>query len=97
MTSTHTSTATVETEKATRYMKQLCKHFGHKVPAEFDDTTGSVTFPYGACSFVSDGQALTIQAQADDAEKLAQVQRVIDDHLMRFAFREELSITWVLD
>lgn len=94
MTDAHTSTAAVATEKATRYMKQLCKHFGHKVPAEFDDTTGNVTFPYGTCRFSTNDNTLTMQASADDSEKLAQVQRVIDDHLLRFAFREELNINW---
>lgn len=75
-------------------MKQLCKHFGHKVPAEFDDTNGHVTFPYGTCRLSSNGEVLTMHASAEDGEKLAQVQRVVDDHLLRFAFREELNISW---
>ena len=41
------SSATVPTANAGRYMVQLCKHFGHKVPAEWNDHEGKITFEMG--------------------------------------------------
>ncbi len=32
------STANIQTEYASRYLQQLCKHFAHKTPAEFTKT-----------------------------------------------------------
>ena len=41
------SSATVPTAHAGRYMVQLCKHFGHKIPAEWNDHEGKITFEMG--------------------------------------------------
>lgn len=95
MTNTARSTAVVTSPKATRYMKQLCKHFQHKIPAEFDDTTGKITFKIGTCHMKSDGENLTLDAVATLKEDLPRLQDVISSHLVRFAFREdELAVVW---
>ena len=36
----HVSTARVATKSALRYLGQLCKHFGHKVPSSLDGDHG---------------------------------------------------------
>jgi hypothetical protein len=41
------SRAIIKTQKAEPYVAQLCKHFRHKVPAEFDGATGWVQQPQG--------------------------------------------------
>ena len=42
--------ARVETEHASKYIAQLCKHFRHKVPAEYDEISGEVDFQTGRCA-----------------------------------------------
>lgn len=42
-------TSTARTASAAKYLQQLCKHFAHKVPAEWDTETGEVSFPFGHC------------------------------------------------
>lgn len=44
------STTTVSSDRASRYLQQLCKHFAHKVPVEFTTETGQITFPFGTCT-----------------------------------------------
>lgn len=88
------STASVATPNASRYLQQLCKHFGHKVPASFDTRTGSITFPFGTCTLRADDAALHLSVTAPDAEQLERMRHVVGSHLLRFAFREELRVDW---
>jgi hypothetical protein len=89
------SVATVKSERASIYLQQLCKHFAHKIPVEFTPERGRITFPEtGACSLTAADGLLTMEAEAEDADKLARVEDVVDRHLVRFAFREPPSIAW---
>jgi DNA-binding PadR family transcriptional regulator len=88
------SVATAETPKAASYAAQLCKHFGHKTEAHFEDGRGEVVFPFGRLSLEVDGDRLTLTARAADAEMLPRVEEVTTSHLQRFAFREDLSLDW---
>ena len=38
------STTRIETEYASRYLQQLCKHFAHKIPVAFSKTDGRIAF-----------------------------------------------------
>lgn len=92
----HVAQAIVETAKASGYLQQLCKHFGHKIPVEFDARRGRIEFPMGICDLEAseDADVLTLRASAATAEKLARVKEVVASHLLRFAFREELKVDW---
>ena len=81
----------IQTPKAERYLQQLCKHFGHKVPVEFDNRHGSITLPFGTCTLTAKDEALTMSVSGDDIAKLEQV---IASHFERFAFRETVKVTW---
>ena len=89
-----TSTATVVTPKAAGYAAQLCKHFGHKVPARFEGSDGEVAFPGGTCRLHVEGDALTMTVTGADAAAVARLEEVVGSHLVRFAFREELAVDW---
>ena len=39
----------VPSKKAGRYLAQLCKHFAHKVPVDWDETQAEVDFGFGNC------------------------------------------------
>ncbi|HVI90209.1 MAG TPA: DUF2218 domain-containing protein, partial [Dongiaceae bacterium] len=42
-----TSVARVQTTSALRYLGQLCKHFGHKVPSSLEGDHGWIAFDFG--------------------------------------------------
>lgn len=83
------------TENASKYMQQLCKHFAHKVEVRYDDTSAEAALPPGPCRMQADDSALQIEVTAEDADGLKRAQLIIDDHLARFAFREEFkTMNW---
>ena len=88
------SIARVETDRASIYLQQLCKHFAHKRPVEFTPETGRIELSAGICRLEAAGGVLTIRAEAEGAEALAQLQDVIAKHLARFAFRHPVSLDW---
>ncbi|QKK17330.1 DUF2218 domain-containing protein [Rhizobium indicum] len=91
----HLSKAVVRTEHASRYLQQLCKHWSHKFSVDFDPLKGRVPFSDTAeVTFAADDAALTMALSVADPSQQETMQHVIDDHLKRFAFREELDIVW---
>ncbi len=91
---TETSQARVATGKARRYMSQLVKHFAHKLEAAQEGDSGRLTFPFGACALEAGPDLLVMRAEAADEEALGRIEEVVARHLERFAFREELKISW---
>lgn len=91
-----TTKARVATTSGRRYLGQMCKHFGHKIPTELDLEAGHgrIVFPFGTCRLESDATGLTIEAEATDGETMERLRQVIESHLLRFAFREELTLAW---
>ncbi|MBB3138185.1 hypothetical protein FHS26_005963 [Rhizobium pisi] len=91
----HLSKAVVRTEHASRYLQQLCKHWSHKFSVDFDPAKGRVPFSDTAeVTFTAHETTLTMTLSVADLAQQARMQGVIDDHLRRFAFREELDIVW---
>ncbi|MEM8533710.1 MAG: DUF2218 domain-containing protein [Chloroflexota bacterium] len=88
------SEARVATTQSVMYMQRLCRHFRHKVPAEFDDTHAKVDLPTGICEMDAEADALVLQAQADDTEGLERVKHILTDHITRFGFCENLQVQW---
>lgn len=89
-----TSTATVATAAASRHLQQLCKHFAHKVPATCTPEAGTIDFPIGQVALAAADETLTLALTAPDAARLAELKDVVARHLVRFAFRETLTIDW---
>jgi hypothetical protein len=85
-----------EARVPSRCLQQLCKHFGHKLPAEFDARHGRVEFPGGPCELDAGAEAgiLHLRVTARDEEGLARLEDVVGRHLERFAFREKPEIRW---
>ena len=84
----------VATDKPVAYMRQLCKHFGHKVDTSFGDDSGYIQFDFGRCELHADDGALTLDVSAVDAESHERMERVIGSHLERFGRRDELAVAW---
>jgi len=105
MTLTASSTARVTTLHASRYLQQLCKHWGHNLTVEFTETKGTVTFPRNARGADWPGDAtLLMQAHEDGLEcrieasstgQLEALKGAVARHLDLFAFREApLGFDW---
>ena len=90
----HVSTARVATKSALRYLGQLCKHFGHKVPSSLDGDHGWIAFEFGRCHLATNEDELSLHNTAASPEALQRLEEVIARHLERFAFREALVISW---
>jgi uncharacterized protein len=88
------SSARIETERASIYLQQLCKHFAHKLPVTFTPEQGQITFSIGICRLEASDGILVLGAEAADDARLTQLQGVIDKHLLRFAFRDPPRIEW---
>lgn len=88
------SVARIPTGSAQRYLGQLCKHFGHRVPAGLEGDHGWIAFDFGRCHLAASEDELSLHNSAATAEALARLEQVIASHLERFAFREELKVSW---
>lgn len=89
-----TFTATIETVHARKYLQQLCKHFAHKVTVEFTPEEGRVLFPPGRCLMNADDDALTFYCESADDRGVPVIKSIIEQHLVKFAWREELDYAW---
>ena len=87
------STLHLTTTHGSKYLQQLGKHFGHKVPVTFTTTAGEVTLPFGTCEMTATDAALSITVLGKPHD-LARLERFVGDHLARFAFRENPILTW---
>lgn len=89
------SSTTIVTGNAARYMSQLCKHFGHRVPTVLSEREGQITFEGGQVHLRASPATLMIRVEAADSEGLVQLEGVVARHLQRFAFREpDLAVEW---
>jgi hypothetical protein len=86
--------ARVQTPKASVYMKQLCRHFGHRIPATFTDDEGQITFDAGVCTLEATPTELVLRVSAADSEATTRLQDVVERHLQRFAHRDPLAVSW---
>jgi hypothetical protein len=88
------SRAVVETARPTPYLKQLAKHFGHKLDVTYDDERGVLPFAFGRAELrVGEGE-LVIDAIATSPEGLERVEDVTGSHLERFGRRDDLVVHW---
>ncbi|MGU3496948.1 DUF2218 domain-containing protein [Xanthobacteraceae bacterium A53D] len=101
----HTSTARVPTQKGDAYIKQLAKHWSHKLEVTHADSTCTITFPRdmrGAdwpaaahITLTADGDVLVCTIHASAEAQLDGLKEVLASHLDRFAFREApLAFNW---
>jgi hypothetical protein len=87
--------ARVATSKPSPYLKQLCRHFGHRNEVSFEDANGEIHLASGVCRLAVTGEAeLTLTATADEPDDLDALKRVIGSHLERFGGRDGLSVEW---
>ncbi len=85
----------ITTDNAASYIGKLCRHFVHKIEATYTADSGRAVFPNGGlCEMLAkDGQLIFIISAADPAET-DKIKGVIERHLVKFAYKENLEIRW---
>ena len=89
------SRAEVPTEHAVSYLKQLCRHWAHKFPVEFDDTHGKITLPRAYVTLMSSPVVLSVYVEVAEPADQDRMEEVVAEHLQRFGFRETLVFDWL--
>ena len=88
------STATVQIEKAPRYMKALVNHFSRKTNAAYDGDSGDIEFDFGRCDIQTDADTLSFALNSPTHEELERLKFVVDKHLIRFSQNEIVELAW---
>ncbi len=99
------STASVPTKSASRYLQQVCKHWSHNLAVEFTPERGTIAFPRdargaqwqgdGLVTLVAGADALTCRIDASEPAHLEGLKGALARHIDRFAFREApLTYDW---
>ena len=100
-----TANGFAKTEKASRYLQQLCKHWEHNLKVEFSAEHGTLVSPTDArgADWSGDGLAtpdakpdgLAIRVDASADGQLQGLKGAVERHVDRFAFREApLGYVW---
>lgn len=82
------TTARYPTAPAEKYLRQLCKHFAHKVEVALEGNRGRAMLPPGPAELTADPDGLSVRIEAADAKGMIHARFVIDSHLVTFAHRE---------
>ena len=89
------TTACIATPNASRYLQQLCKHWAHKFDVAFDPRHGTIDLGAGKRAELSaTEESLVARVVADTEGATRELAQVVEDHIARFAFREELRFDW---
>lgn len=79
---------TYQTQNASKYLQQLCKHFAHKIEVSYDETQGRADFIFGPAFFNAEDNRLEVRFELEEEASVEAAKHVIDAHLKKFAFRE---------
>jgi hypothetical protein len=94
--------ASVPTERASRYLVQLCQHISlvaqanphMQAHAEWSDDQGVISFGDGRCVLRAGPQALTLRAEASDEQTLGRLQERIAGRVEQVGRRDGLTVSW---
>lgn len=86
--------AIIDTDEAPRFVRMLCKHFAHKVEADWSDDSGWVAFAMGRCELLATSRHLRVCCRAENNADLDEVADTIKSHFDRFAQKQQLVMNW---
>ena len=87
--------ASVPTVHGAKYMRQLCKHWSHKLEVDLSEQRDVVKFPAAAATFEPGADALRVTIEGEEGQAVERMKGVVASHLDRFAFREApLRFDW---
>lgn len=94
--------ARVETERASRYLVQLCRHVSKagrahpqmRAQVEWSDDHGVIGFDWGRCMLRALPGVLELRAEAPDDESLQRLEQRVADRVEQIGGRDRLTVTW---
>lgn len=86
--------AVIATDEAVRFVRMLCKHFAHKVKADWNEQSGWVEFAMGSCDLQASSTGLQVRCRAGNEADLEEVADTIKSHFDRFAQKQQLVLNW---
>jgi uncharacterized protein len=89
-----TSKAEVATANAVNYRNQLCRHWAHRFPVEFNEEEGTIELPQARCVLKAGPAALAVTVEVQEGADQDRTEKVVEEHLQRFGFRETLVFEW---
>lgn len=94
------ATASVSTERAARYGKQLVTHMAHKVTGAWDEEAGSGYLLFdregpvlGRFDVIASASDLRLELRTEP-ERADRLEFIVGIHLARFGARDSLAISW---
>ena len=94
------SAATIPTERAARYGKQLVSHMGHKITGFWDEeaSSGHLLFDregpvLGRFDVVASASDLRLELRTEP-ERADRLEFIVGIHLARFGARDSLAVAW---
>ena len=94
------ATASVSTERAARYGKQLVSHMGHKITGSWDEAavSGYLLFDregpvLGRVDVIASTSDLRLELRTEP-ERADRLEFIVGIHLARFGARDSLAISW---
>jgi hypothetical protein len=83
------------TRRASRYLQQLCQHMSQSCAVDFHLTAGRIALPLGEVELNAGDMALLVTCTPHRAADMGPMQRVVGDHLSRFALDDGvLALHW---
>jgi hypothetical protein len=100
-----TAEARIPTDRAERYLTQLCRHLSEMgaaasgsawAPArvEYSDREGVVDFGWARCTLEAALDELILSAEAERPEDLRRLQTAVASRLERVGRRDGITVTW---
>ena len=94
------SVASVPTERAARYGKQLVSHMAHKITGSWDEEAGSGYLLFdregpvlGRFDVIASASDLRLELRTEP-ERADRLEFIVGIHLARFGARDSLAISW---
>lgn len=94
------SVATVTTERAARYGKQLVSHMAHKITGSWDEEAGNGYLLFdregpvlGRFDVIASASDLRLELRTEP-ERADRLEFIVGIHLARFGARDSLAISW---
>jgi len=88
------SVSRVALSNPSQQLVRLCKHMGHKIPAEYNETEGELKFEFGVCKLSATEAQLAMFCEANSLESLDKMQDIMGRHLEQLAWKDEPKVTW---
>jgi len=82
------------TDRAPRYLKQLCKHLSEKIDVEYDETSGVVRYKDAVATLTATDRALEYAISGATDLHAYRAMGIVAGHLEKFGARDGLVCSW---